>query len=164
MGKHATCSAEGNLGFMLHDAARLLRKRFEAKARGLGLTRSQWQVVSHLARNEGIHQGALAELLEIEPITLVRILDRLEASGLVERRRHPTDRRRRLPHLTPSAHPILARIRALGAETVDEAVAGMPAEDRDRLMTLLGALRANLAKRPDDFVSPQKHPQQANHV
>jgi MarR family transcriptional regulator, transcriptional regulator for hemolysin len=75
-----------NLGFILHDAARLLRKRFEQKARGLGLTRSQWQVLAHLARHEGIHQGALAEILELEPITLVRILDRLQAAGLIERR------------------------------------------------------------------------------
>src|ERR1044071_1091741 len=82
-----------NLGFLLHDVARLMRKRFEQNARDLGLTRSQCQVLAHLARNEGIHQGALAELLEIEPITLTRILDRLEEGGLVERLRHPQERR-----------------------------------------------------------------------
>ena len=92
---------ERNLGFLLHDVARLMRKRFEQKARGLGLTRSQYSVLAHLARNEGIQQGGLAEILEVEPITLTRILDRLEEAELVERRAHPKDRRIRLLHLTP---------------------------------------------------------------
>ena len=61
------------LGFLLHEVARLLRKRFERRAQHLGLTRSQWQVLARLATHEGIHQGGLAELLEIEPITLVRL-------------------------------------------------------------------------------------------
>jgi len=76
-------------GFLLHDVARQLRKRFEQRAKCLGLTRSQWQTLAHLSNNEGIHQAGLAEILEIEPITLVRILDKLEERGLVERRRHP---------------------------------------------------------------------------
>ena len=74
-----------DLGFLLHDVARLMRKRFEQNARDLGLTRSQGQVLVHLADNEGIHQGALAELTRVEPITLTRILDRLEEAGLIER-------------------------------------------------------------------------------
>ena len=81
------------LGFLLHDVARLLRKRFEQRAKDLGLTRSQWQTLAYLANNEGIHQSGLAEILEIEPITLVRILDKLAERGLIERRQHPTDRR-----------------------------------------------------------------------
>jgi MarR family transcriptional regulator for hemolysin len=80
------------LGFLLHDVARLLRKRFEQRAKSHGLTRSQWQALAYLSKNEGIHQSGLAEILEIEPITLVRILDRLAERGLVERRPHPTDR------------------------------------------------------------------------
>src|SRR5215475_11511096 len=96
-------SSQPTLGFILHDAARLLRKRFEQHARGLGLTRSQFQALAYLATNEGIHQGGLADLLDIEPITLVRILDRLEARSLIERRAHPTDRRIRLLYLTPKA-------------------------------------------------------------
>ena len=70
------------LGFLLHEVARLLKRRFEQNARGSGLTRSQWQVLAYLAQNEGIHQSGLAELLEIEPITLGRIVDKLEAQGL----------------------------------------------------------------------------------
>src|SRR3954454_4151999 len=115
------------LGFILHDVARLLRKRFEQKARDLGLTRAQWQVLTPLALNEGIHQGALAEILELEPITLVRILDRLQAAGLVERRPHATDRRLRLLHLTAKARPMLEEMRRIGAVTREEALSGVPA-------------------------------------
>src|SRR5260370_34215067 len=86
------------LGFLLHDAARLLRRRFEQNARGSGLTRSQWQVLGYLANNEGIHQSRLADLLEIEPITLGRIIDKLQALGLIERHPDPSDRRARVRH------------------------------------------------------------------
>src|SRR5258708_35088268 len=81
------------LGFLLHEVARLLKRRFEQNARGSGLTRSQWQVLAYLSQNEGIHQSGLAELLEIEPITLGRIVDKLQAQGLVARHPHPSDRR-----------------------------------------------------------------------
>ena len=75
---------ERNFGFLLHDVARLMRKRFEQNARGgLRLTRSQCSVLAHLSRHEGIQQGGLAEILEVEPITLTRILDRLEEAALV---------------------------------------------------------------------------------
>ncbi len=132
------------LGFLLHDVARLLRKRFEQRARNLGLTRSQWQALAYLSRSEGIHQGGLAELLEIEPITLVRILDKLEARELIERRQHPTDRRVWLLYLTPAAHPILTEIRGLGDQTRAEALADIPDEDRVKLLDTLTQMKANL--------------------
>jgi DNA-binding MarR family transcriptional regulator len=135
---------ERNVGFLLHDVARLMRKRFEQNARGLGLTRSQWQVLAHLARNEGIQQGTLAELLEVEPITLTRILDRLEEGDLVERRLHPTDRRIRLLHLKPKAHPLLEQIFAIGATTRAEAFERVTEEDRDRFFKILSTLKSNL--------------------
>src|SRR3981189_2383434 len=81
------------LGFLLHEVARSLRKRFEQNARGSGLTRSQWEVRADLAKNEDINQGGLADLLEIEPITLGRIVDKLQMLGLIERHPHPSDRR-----------------------------------------------------------------------
>jgi MarR family transcriptional regulator for hemolysin len=90
------------------------------------------------------HQGALAEILELEPITLVRILDRLQAAGLIERRHHATDRRVRLLYLTPEAHPILGQMRAIGAETRSEALAGVSDADRERLIETLLVMRANL--------------------
>jgi DNA-binding MarR family transcriptional regulator len=132
------------LGFLLHDCARLLRKRFEQNSRGLGLTRAQWQVLAHVNRHEGINQSALADILEIEPITLARILDRLEASGFVERRQHARDRRLRLLHLTDKARPILERIRAIGHATREEALAGLPVAERERLIDTLLQMKGNL--------------------
>jgi hypothetical protein len=85
------------LGFLLHDVARLLRRRFEQNARGCGLTRSQWQVLACLANNEGINQSGLADVLEIEPITLGHIVDKLQTLRLVERHPDPSDRRVWLP-------------------------------------------------------------------
>jgi MarR family transcriptional regulator, transcriptional regulator for hemolysin len=132
------------LSFTLHDVARLLRKRFEQRARSLGLTRAQWQALMYLAQNEGIHQGGLAELLEIEPITLVRILDKLEARGLVERRRHASDRRIWLLYLTEAAHPLLETMRAIGDETRAEALLGLSGPEREKLLGMLELIKGNL--------------------
>ena len=135
---------EQTLGFLLHDVARLLRKRFEQTARGLGLTRAQWQVLAHLAQKEGIQQSALADLIEIEPITLVRILDRLQAAGLIERRPHPRDRRIWLLYLTQKARPALLEMRKLGAQTRSEALLGVSEADRERLIAILSTMKTNL--------------------
>ena len=132
------------LGFLLHDAARLLRKRFEQNARDLGLTRSQWQVLAHLAEHEGIHQGGLAEILEVEPITLGRILDKLETAGFVERRPHAKDRRIWLLFLKPKARPVLIRMREIGAATRAEALEGVSEQDRERLIRVLSTMKSNL--------------------
>ncbi|MCC7271203.1 MAG: MarR family transcriptional regulator [Alphaproteobacteria bacterium] len=139
-----TQEIERHLGFLLHDVARLLRKRFDRRARLLGLSRAQWSVLAHLSRNEGIHQGGLAEILEVEPITLARLIDRLEAAGLVERR--PDDRDRRLKRLFPTraAAPVLERMRALGAATREEALEGIPPDARERLIDVLGTMKCNL--------------------
>jgi MarR family transcriptional regulator, transcriptional regulator for hemolysin len=134
-------------GFLLHDIARLMRKRFDQRARGLGLTRAQWQVLAHLARHEGINQVGLAEILEVEPITLGRLIDRMEEAGWVERRPHPTDRRARLLYLTANAKPVFARMRALGDEVRAEALAGLSQVDHNRLMASLIAIRGNLSDR-----------------
>ncbi|MXP65065.1 MarR family transcriptional regulator [Roseomonas sp. M0104] len=145
------------LGFVLHDVARFLRKRFEQRARCLGLTRSQWQVLAFLAPNEGIHQGGLAELLEIEPITLARLLDRLEGNGLVERRQHPTDRRVWQLYLTEKAHPMLARMRQIGDRTRAEALDGLSQTERAELLRLLLAMRKNLTAACEQPVEEATH-------
>jgi MarR family transcriptional regulator, transcriptional regulator for hemolysin len=133
------------LGFLLHDVARLLKKRLEQNS-GAGLTRSQWQVLAYLAQNEGINQRGLAELLEIEPITLGRIVDKLETLGLIERRPHPTDRRTWLLHLVEAARPKLEQIRELGDVTHREALAGVSEDDRQHLLKTLQALKENLTQ------------------
>ena len=140
-------TGKDTIGFLLNDAARLMRKDFERRARSLGLTRAQWQTLFHLARNEGCNQATLADLLEVEPITLARTIDRLELSGLVERRADPSDRRARLLFLGERAHPLLEQLRALGAETREIALAGISDDERTLLMTLLTKMRANLTGR-----------------
>ena len=112
------------LGFLVHDVARLLRRRFEQNARGSGLTRSQWQVLAYLAQNEGINQTGLADLLEIEAVTLGRIFDDLETQGLVERRPDPADRRGSIRQLTLDARPELTQRRAPGESRRRESSAG----------------------------------------
>ena len=144
------------LGFLLHDVARLLRRRFEQSARGSGLTRSQWQVLAYLALNEGINQSGLADLLEIEPITLGRIVDKLETLGLIERHPDPSDRRVWLLHLTPAARPKLSQLRKLGEVTRREALAGVSEADTERLLKTLQALKANLTDACDSPVAGQK--------
>ncbi|QND47202.1 MarR family transcriptional regulator [Rhizobium lusitanum] len=134
------------LGFLLHDVARLLRKRFEQRAKDLGLTRSQWQTLAYLSNNEGIHQAGLAEMLEIEPITLVRILDKLADRGLVERRQHPNDRRSWMLYMSDEARPLLDTMRGLGDQTRREALQGVPFEEHERLYQLLTLMKSNLVQ------------------
>ncbi|CAN5769062.1 MarR family winged helix-turn-helix transcriptional regulator [soil metagenome] len=154
---------ERNLAFLLHDVARLMRKRFEQNARELGLTRSQCQVLAHLARNGGIQQGALAEILEVEPITLTRILDRLEEAGLVARSAHPTDRRIRLLNLTAAAHPLLEQIFAIGAQTRGEAMEGIAEAERDRLFTILSSMKTNLIRKSAAAAKDASSERRVNH-
>lgn len=137
-------SSTPTLGFLLHDVARLLRKRFEQRAKDLGLTRSQWQTLAYLANNEGIHQAGLAEMLEIEPITLVRILDKLSDRGLVERRQHPNDRRSWLLYMREEARPLMDTMRNIGDDTRKEALEGTSQEDHEHLYALLTLMKSNL--------------------
>ena len=138
---------ERSFGFLVHDIARLLRKRFDQRARALGLSRSQWQVLFYLARNEGTNQSGLADILEIENITLGRLIDRLEEAGWVERRPDPNDRRARLLFMTPKVAPVMERMRALAEETRNEALEGLPTGQRELLVDALTHVRANLSER-----------------
>ncbi|MBU3889546.1 MULTISPECIES: MarR family winged helix-turn-helix transcriptional regulator [Methylosinus] len=133
--------------FLLHDAARLMRKRFEQNARQLGLTRAQTQALAYLSRNEGVSQCVLAEMLDLEPITLGRTVDRLQTMGLVERRPHESDRRVWLLFLTETAWPLVEAIAPISEATRLEALAGVSDEDRATLMRVLGTARANLIEK-----------------
>lgn len=130
--------------FLLSDAARLMRKRFEQNARDLGLTRAQWHALAYLARNEGVSQSVLADMLDIEPITLGRTIDRLEAQGLVERRPHERDRRAWQLFLREAALPLIEAMLPISEATRLEALAGVAEADRETLMRVLETARANL--------------------
>ena len=137
------------LGFLLSDVSRLIRRRFDERARLIGATRAQWKTLFVLSRNEGLNQGALAERLEVEPITLGRMIDRLEEAGLVERRRDPADRRAWRIHLTPAAHPVVERLRAFADEMFDAVFADLSPDTRDQLTQALEAVRERLLEDPD---------------
>lgn len=142
------------LGFLLHDVARLLRKRFEQRAKESGLTRAQWQALAYLGRNEGIQQGGLADLLEVEPITLGRVVDKLEQRGLIERRAHPTDGRIWQLYLREAARPLIEQLCVIGDATRQDALTGLSAQERRRLVEALTTMKSNLleacARTPND--------------
>ena len=133
-----------SLGFLLTDAARLLRRRFEQECRDIPMTSAQLQIVVRLKHREGMSQAALAGLLDIEPMTLSRHLDRMEAAGLVERRADPNDRRARRLYITDHARSLLEPMRARVMAIYDEVQAGLSPEQRSALVESLNTIVDNL--------------------
>jgi MarR family transcriptional regulator, transcriptional regulator for hemolysin len=133
-----------NFGFILHDVARLLRTTFDRRVKSLGLTRSQGWVLNHLFRNDGMTQSDIADLLQVEKATLGRLLDRLEAKGWVRREADAADRRVKRVYLTEEVEPALKAMRAAAAEVRQQAVAGLSAEEQERFVDALLAVKANL--------------------
>ena len=137
-----------DLMLLLHDVARLLRTRFDQRARARGMTRAQWVILARLNAQPGLSQIEMASLLEVEPISVGRLIDRLEARGLVERRPDPSDRRVWRLHLLPSAQPILDEIskarEVLGAELFD----GVDATARATMVDALLRMKSNLTAEP----------------
>jgi len=137
-----------NLFSLVGDVSRMARRAFDTKAREIGVTRPQWQVLVMLRRHEGVNQGGLAELLDVEPITVCRMVDRLQEADLVERRPDPADRRSWRLHLTDKAEELLAQLRPLGEAMEAQALGGISAQERAVLAAALNRIRANLAPRP----------------
>src|SRR5204862_4542914 len=136
---------ERSFGFLVNDVARLFGRRFDHNGRRLGLTRAQCRTLGYLARNEGINQAGLADLLEIRPMTLVRQIDRMEEAGWIERRPDPADRRARRLYLTAKARPILGRIWNVANTTRDEALARLSPLQAETLIDLLHQVHATLS-------------------
>jgi len=147
---------ERSFGFLVNDVARLFGRRFDLNGRWLGLTRAQCRTLGYLARNEGINQAGLADLLEIRPMTLVRQVDRMEESGWIERRPDPADRRARRLFLTDKARPVLDRIWDVATRTQDEAFIRLSPDDADRLIALLRRVHGTLAERIPAAASPRE--------
>src|SRR6516164_4631885 len=147
-------------GFLVHDVSRLIKRRFERRARQMGLpiTRQQAAVILNIAGNEGVSQAEVANWLGIEPIALVRMLDKLHEEGLVERRAHPTDRRVRTLWLTPAARTVVTQILAINKAIREEAFAGMPAHARDTVIDILDGIKGNLTLREEADGSPAARP------
>jgi MarR family transcriptional regulator for hemolysin len=133
-----------NFGFILHDVARLLRTTYDRRIRELGLTRSQWWVLTHLYRKDGITQSELAENLELEKPSLGRLLDRLESKGWVKRAADPQDRRAKRVFLTEQVEEPMQVMRDIAAGVRDDALSGLSADDRDRFVDTLLTIKSNL--------------------
>lgn len=138
---------EENIGTLLSNVARLMRRAFDERVRAIGVTRPQWQVLGTISTKEGINQGALAEILEVEPITAGRMIDRLEEGGLVERRADPADRRAWRLHLTERGQELLEELYPYGMETLKVALDGIDDAQRAQLMAMLEQIRSNLSRR-----------------
>lgn len=134
-----------SIAFVISDVSRLMRRRFDERARLIGVTRTQWRVLKFLQRGEGINQGGLADLLEVEPITLCRMIDRLEEAGLVERRRDPADRRAKRIFLTERARPLLDDLGRIADDLVETVLAGVSAEEHDAVIAILHRIHSNLS-------------------
>lgn len=137
-------SPHQEFAFMLNDVARLLRTYADYKAARFGITRAQWAVLVRLDRSEGLKQSELAEILDLQPITLTRLLDKLCQSGLIERRSDPTDRRAKRLFLTAAARPFLKELSGLGEELMATALVGVEREAVERTVAQLAIVKDNL--------------------
>jgi DNA-binding MarR family transcriptional regulator len=135
-----------NFGFLLTDVARLMRTIYDRRVKSLGLTRSQWWVLNHLFRGDGVTQTELADTLEIEKPTLGRLLDRLEAKGWVRRAADARDGRVWRVYLTAEVEPALRTLRTVAAELRRDALAGLSAAERERFVDTLLGIRSNLVR------------------
>jgi MarR family transcriptional regulator for hemolysin len=135
------------IGFLLADVSRLLRRDFDRRVRALSLTQVQWRAIAHLFREDGIHQAALADRLDIAPITLGRLVDRLEAAGWVTRAADPDDRRASRLFLTAKAEPILEEIRAHAMEARADVMTGISIKAQRQLVHTLRRMKQNLIDR-----------------
>lgn len=137
-------SLNREFAFSLNDVARMLRTYADQKASQFGITRAQWVVLVRLDRFEGLKQSELAEMLDLQPITLTRLLDRLCESGLIERRADPNDRRAKRLYLTAAARPLIERLGELGEELMTTALAGVDREIVERMVVQLATVKENL--------------------
>lgn len=139
------CHAMEDLPFEIGETAHALRRAFDRRASALGVTRAQWKVLFRLTRTPGLRQVELADMLDVEPITLSRIIDRLEEAGHVERVPDPADRRAWRLQVTDKAKPLVAKLRSLGSELVEEAFGRIDPNQLEQMRDVLAQVRENVA-------------------
>jgi MarR family transcriptional regulator for hemolysin len=132
------------IAFTIMEVARMLKTYADQRARCFGISRAQWVVLIRLDRTEGLKQSELAEILELQPISLTRVLDRLAENGLIERRADPNDRRVNRLYLTAAAKPLIAKLADLGLEMMNTVLDGLDEKDGAQLLRDLGVMKDNL--------------------
>jgi len=130
--------------FTIMDVARLLKTYADQRGRQFGISRAQWAVLVRIDRNEGLKQSELADMLDLQPITLTRLLDRLADNGLIERRADPNDRRANRLHLKPAAKPLLGRLADLGDDMMETVLDGISSTAIERMLKELNTVKDNL--------------------
>jgi DNA-binding MarR family transcriptional regulator len=141
---------ETSVGFLLHDVSRLMRAWFDERAQALGLTRAQWRVLVHLGPRQGINQTSLAEILELDNVTLSRHIDRLERAGWLERRPDPEDRRAWRLYLSEASRPTLKKMETLAAETQAAALADLSSDQRALFVETLVKIKKNITPKANE--------------
>jgi MarR family transcriptional regulator for hemolysin len=152
---------EREIAFNISDVARLLKTYADQRARDLGMTRAQWAVLARVERSEGLKQCELADTLDLQPITLTRLIDRLCDGGLIERRSDPNDRRAKRLYLTPAARPVLDGLARLGKDIMTTVLAGIEPAAVElllaHLLTLKTNLRGAIAKRANETAAEKRY-------
>ena len=141
-----------NIGYLLGDRSRLLRRAFDDRVRAVGITGPQARLLMYLSRYEGENQGFYAEQLDVEPITLCRMVDRMADAGLVERRRDPADRRAWRLHLTDKSKAMIVGLRECVDRLIEEMLAGITATERETFARILTSIGTNLGDRRENRV------------
>jgi MarR family transcriptional regulator for hemolysin len=135
---------EREIAFIIKDVSRMLGTYADQQGRILGISRAQWTVLVRLERTEGLKQTELAEILDLQPISLTRLLDRLDENGLIERRADPNDRRVNRLYLKPAARPLLDQLAVLGETLMATVLEGLDAESKERMLRDLKLVKDNL--------------------
>jgi MarR family transcriptional regulator for hemolysin len=152
--KSETLKSKAPLGFLIHEVARLMKRRFEDGARSQGLTLPQWRTLGQIALSERATQATLAAAIDANPMTMSGILDRLEKRGLVLRAVDPNDSRAKVATLTPEGEALYHKARALGLSTYETALEGVSPADRETVMACLSRMRDNLSGQTADQKEP----------
>jgi DNA-binding MarR family transcriptional regulator len=162
-----TDSLDRDLVVLLYDVARIMRTKFDQRARAREMTRAQWHILARVERQPGLSQSELAAICEVEPITVARLVDRLEKRGLIERRADPDDRRVWRLHNLPTARPVLEEINAYRQELLSDIDARIGPVTRELLVDALLDIRAQLAagsgqREPNEAVVAGRQPGRGN--
>jgi MarR family transcriptional regulator for hemolysin len=148
-------SLNREFAIILKDVARMIRTYADYKGSQSGVTYAQWVLLARLDRFEGLKQAELADMLDLQPITLTRLVDRLCESGMIERRSDPNDRRAKRLYLTPAARPMLVQLADLGEELMATALAGVEREAVEKMVGQLAIVKENLRQAIAQKTDPQ---------